>query len=131
MNSLGADSDKSKVLKKKPYRRKPEESTGLAYERIIGLFKLAEEAFPKNKKLADRYVEIARKISSKYKVRIPSNLKKRFCKHCHSFLVPGKNLRIRSQKSHLVYCCLECRRLMRFPYKNREKIESKLEIQKL
>ena len=49
----------------------------IAKERINTLFKEAEDIFNKNQKLANRYVNLARKISMTSKVRIPSNLKRR------------------------------------------------------
>ena len=76
--------------------------------------------FHSDEKLADRYVQLARKISMKFKVRIPSNLKKQFCKHCVSYLVPHVNCRIRLHKKRVIYYCLKCKKFMRFPYKNRK-----------
>jgi len=87
----------------------------IAKERVNELFLQAEKA--KTKTLANRYVALARKIGMKYKVRIPAAFQKRFCKHCYHYLTPGKNLRVRTQKGHLVYYCLECKGMMRFPYK--------------
>jgi ribonuclease P protein subunit RPR2 len=103
--------------KKRKYSAKPLNQVKIAKERINELFKQAEEAFDKDEKLADRYVELARKISMKYKVRIPSALKKRFCKHCYCYLVPGKNCRVRTHEGKVVYYCLKCKKYMRFPYK--------------
>lgn len=88
----------------------------IAEERIITLFDEAKKEFSNDRKLSNRYIELARKIAMKYRLKIPSGLQKQFCKHCYSFLLPGKNLRIRTQKGHLVYYCLECKKFMRFPY---------------
>jgi ribonuclease P protein subunit RPR2 len=95
--------------------RKPnkKEVKNIAKQRIKELFEEAE----KNKNMANRYVELARKIAMKNRVRIPSELKRRFCKHCYKYLVPGKNLRVRIQNNHIVYSCLECKKFMRFPHK--------------
>lgn len=105
---------------KRKYSRKPEEQVKIAKDRIIELFRQAEEAFDKNPKLSDRYVEIARDISMRIKVRIPSELKRRFCKHCYSYLVPGKNCRVRTKEGKVVYYCQNCRKYMRFPYRNKK-----------
>ena len=53
----------------------------------------------------------------KYKINLPLKFKRRICKNCHSFLVPGKNLRVRTRKGHVVYYCLECKEFMRIGYK--------------
>ena len=102
---------------KRKYKSKPKQQIDIAKSRMEGLFKQADKVFGKSPKLADRYVELARKISMKYKIRIPSMLKKRFCKHCHCFLKQGVNCRARLNKGKLVYYCLNCRHYMRFPYK--------------
>jgi len=100
-------------------RRYKEKSAGqkaIALERIKTLFKEAREVFKRDKELANRYVELARKIAMKYKVRIPSELQKQFCKHCYKFLMPDVNCRIRLHNKKVVYYCLECKKFMRFPY---------------
>ncbi len=85
-----------------------------ALERIRHLFKEAEQAFKEDPKRADRYVDMARKISMKANLKIPSYLQKRFCKHCYRFLTPGVNCRIRTKEKKLVYYCRNCKKYMRF-----------------
>ncbi len=106
-----------KNRKKRAYSRKPASQVNIAKERIQELFRQADEVFDEDPKLADRYVELARKISMKIKVRIPSNLKRKFCKHCYCFLKPGKNCRVRTHEGKVVYYCQKCKKFMRFPYK--------------
>ena len=101
---------------KRRHKRKPKQQRDIAKDRIIELFSQAELRFKKNPELSDRYIEIARKISMKYKVKIPRELKKRFCKHCYKYLVPGTNSRVRLTKSKLVYYCNSCKKYMRYPY---------------
>ena len=101
---------------KQKHQKKPIEQRKIALERIRTLFKEAKTAFNQDPKLSNRYVELARKIAMKYKVRIPKQLKRQFCKHCYSYLVPGKNLRVRARKGKIVYSCLECKKFMRFPH---------------
>ena len=99
---------------KRRYSKKPKYQTETALKRIRELFRQADKVFDQDPGLSNRYVELARKISMKYKVRIPSELKKRFCKHCHRFLVPGENCNVRLSKGRIVYTC-ECGKHMRFP----------------
>lgn len=101
---------------KRQHKKKPKLHREIAIERILELFKQAELRFKQNPELSDRYIEIARKISMKYKVKIPKELKKRYCKHCHKYLVPGANSRIRLTKQKVVYYCSNCKKYMRFPY---------------
>jgi len=93
-------------------RNKSEEKS-IALERIKTLFEEAR----KSEKYADRYVELARKIAMKLKVRIPSELRRRFCRHCNSYLRPGKNSRIRISRGKIVSYCFKCKKYSRFVYK--------------
>lgn len=104
---------------KKKYSKKSKKQQDIAKKRINILFNEAKKAFKKDPELSDRYVELARKIAMKYKVRVPSQLKRRFCKHCYSYLVPSKNCRVRLQKSRITYYCLNCKKYMRFPIKTK------------
>jgi ribonuclease P protein subunit RPR2 len=108
------------MKKKRAYRAKPYKQVKIAKERINELFRQAEEMFDEDPKLSDRYVQIARKISMKLKVRIPPELKRRFCKHCYCYLVPGKNCRVRTHEGKVVYYCRQCKKFMRFPYKSKK-----------
>lgn len=101
---------------KKIHAKRQKEMKKIAKERIKYLFEQARKAFNKNPALSNRYVTLARKLSMKYKVRIPRELKRKFCKHCYKYLVPGKNCRVRTHKGKVVYYCLNCKKYMRFPY---------------
>jgi ribonuclease P protein subunit RPR2 len=102
---------------KRKYRSKPESQLRIARERIRELFRQAGLMFNEDPKLSDRYVRLARKIAMRFKVRIPPELKRRLCKHCFCFLVPGKNCRVRTHEGKVVYYCSSCKKFMRFPYK--------------
>lgn len=99
---------------KRKHSKKPAEQRAIAEERIRELFRQADSSFSKNRKFSDRHVEIARKISMKYKVKIPRDLKRKFCKHCHCYLKPGTNCRVRLAKGRVIYYCLSCKKFMRF-----------------
>jgi ribonuclease P protein subunit RPR2 len=79
------------------------------------LFFEAKQAASKKPKLADRYVDLARKIAMKFKMRMPSEYKRMFCPNCYKFLIPGKNLRVRVHEHRIIYCCLECKKFWRKP----------------
>jgi ribonuclease P protein subunit RPR2 len=81
----------------------------IALERIYRLFELAEREFERgNRERADRYVELARKISSRNKAVIPAGLKKRFCKKCFAFLKKGKNSAWKRTEKWVEISCMEC-----------------------
>ncbi len=82
----------------------------IARERIKTLFKQADQT--KNKTLANRYVTLARKLAMKVKIRIPLELKRKFCKHCYKYLHSG-NSRVRTRAGKVVISCFECKKFMR------------------
>ena len=98
------------------------ENKKIALERISILFKTAIKNFDKESELAQRYVNLARQIGMRYKVRIPREFRRVVCRHCKGFLLPGKNctVRIRQEREpHIVFTCLRCKGLMRFPLKQK------------
>lgn len=97
--------------------KKNAENKVIALDRINVLFNEAKSVFSSNRTLADRYVSLARKISMKYKVKIPSCFKRSFCKHCYSYLVPSVNSRVRVREKMIVIYCDNCKRFSRFRYK--------------
>jgi ribonuclease P protein subunit RPR2 len=93
----------------------------IAERRIKQLFLLAEQQALNNKlNLANRYTELARKISMRYLVSIPKDYKRRFCKHCYSYLLPYVTCRIRIHRGKLIIYCYNCKRYFRIPLKNRD-----------
>jgi ribonuclease P protein subunit RPR2 len=96
-----------------------EKNKAVAKDKILLLFEEAAEIFPKDRQLANKRVSTARNIAMKNKVRLPASIKRRFCKNCYSYLVPGINLRIRNNDGKVVYYCLECKKFMRFPYREK------------
>jgi len=79
------------------------------------LFREADAVFESDKKLADHYVELARKQAMEVNLRLPSELKRRFCRHCYAYLKPGRNLSVRTKHNKLVYFCHECGHSWRMP----------------
>jgi len=57
--------------------KKPEQHIKIARERILILLDLAEKEFKKHPERSRRYVELARKISLRYNVRLSKQLKRK------------------------------------------------------
>ena len=102
---------------KKKFKGTKKQQKGLALAEVTNFLNRAKEVFDKNPELANKYAKKARRVALKYKLRLPLEFKRRICKNCHSFLVPGKNLRVRTHKGHMVYYCLNCKNFMRIGYK--------------
>ena len=89
----------------------------IAKERVKNLFFQADEIFDKSPDLSNRYVDLARKIAMKVNFRVPKIFKRKFCKHCYSYLKPGTNCRVRTKNKKMVYYCFNCKKYMRFSLK--------------
>ncbi|MDD2836365.1 MAG: ribonuclease P [Methanothrix sp.] len=98
-------------------RRKDSHKTrDLALQRMERLFMLAAAVHAAHPERSYRYVQIAKKICSRTRVRMPRPLKRLFCKHCGSFLSPAVT-RVRLCDGVLTTTCLLCGRQMRRPYR--------------
>jgi ribonuclease P protein subunit RPR2 len=89
----------------------------MAAQRIERLFRLAGEACRERPDLADRYVDIARRISMRHRVSIPRELKRNVCKNCCGYLAPGINARVRIDGRNILITCQRCGGIKRYPYK--------------
>lgn len=90
-----------------------EKQNKIAIERINILFEKADQVFDKNKLRANRYVELARKIAMKVNLKLTKTQKRKFCKHCYSYLKPGVNSITRITNHKLVTYCKECKKYTR------------------
>ncbi len=102
--------------RKQGYQKKPKEHSDLALERIATLFEEADKALKKEPALSRKYVLLARKISMKYKVKLPAELKRSFCRHCNTLFRPPSTCRVRLNKERAIYLCLSCGHITRFSY---------------
>ena len=101
-------------------RGKPEWVKEEASKKVKKLLNLTEKTPTKRKE----YVSLAKKTAKKYRVKIPKHYKKRICKKCGAFLIPGANLKVRTiSKPHhsVVYTCGECGHRSKMPYRKEKK----------
>jgi len=104
------------------------ETRKIALQRVHTLFGLAKESIRKEPELAQRYVDIARRIAMRAKVRLPKEYRRMICRHCKSFIYPSVNCRVRLQQRrepHLVMTCLVCGKHMRIPLTNKSSQKEK------
>jgi ribonuclease P protein subunit RPR2 len=87
----------------------------IARERIDLLFRRAEEVVRVDPALSDRYVDLARRIAMKQRIRLDRELRRRFCHHCYRFLAPGVNMRVRIHRGKVVITCSHCKGRARYP----------------
>jgi len=97
-------------------KKRKEKQANIARERIERLFDLAEKSFPRDSEFSHRCVLMAMRIAKRTRTRFPASLKRKFCKYCGSFLVPGKNCTVRTKQGKIVYHCLNCGKSRRMPF---------------
>ncbi|HYM38727.1 MAG TPA: ribonuclease P protein component 4 [Thermoplasmata archaeon] len=101
-----------------PKRRHRGMERRIALERIEILFRHAEhEALQARPVRARRYVDLARRIGMRYNVRVPAAFKRRFCKECLAYLLPGVNARVRVGRGRIVVTCTACGAIQRMPFR--------------
>lgn len=88
-------------------------------ERVEILFDLAMKEFRKNPVRSNRYVDLARKIGTRYQVRFSKELKEKFCKKCSTLMVPGETTKTSRKKGTDFYVveCFRCGHSYRKPAK--------------
>ena len=91
---------------------------GIARSTIEDLFRLADEMYRRGEiELSRRYLKLARKTSLRIRVKIPEELKMRYCKHCFTPQIPGESCRVRIRENGIIYTCLNCGEVRRYPLK--------------
>ncbi|AJZ75870.1 ribonuclease P protein component 4 [Candidatus Nitrosotenuis cloacae] len=81
----------------------------IALERIQIILKEAQSNILSDPELAQKQASLAKRISTKYRVRLPYDIRMQFCKKCKSFIPPGVNARIRVGRSTLKSIRITCR----------------------
>ena len=82
----------------------------IATKRIEFLFNNALSNAKNNPGLAERQAEIVKKISMKFKIQIPFEVRLSFCKKCKKFIAPGikSKIRLGSKPKSIRITCLYC-----------------------
>lgn len=81
----------------------------LAYERIEILIKnsLSDE----DASISELQAQLAKKISQKFRLKLPYNIRQLYCKKCKKTIIPGRTSRIRvgrSKTKSIKITCLKC-----------------------
>jgi ribonuclease P protein subunit RPR2 len=81
----------------------------IAMERMEILIQSAISNARTNPQLSQRQALLARRISTRHKIRMPYSLRIVFCKKCKSFIAPGINSRIRLGKASIKSIRISCK----------------------
>ncbi|MDD1677519.1 MAG: ribonuclease P [Methanomicrobiales archaeon] len=87
----------------------------IARERIEILLLRARDLYHTEPEQSRRCVAIARKISTRQRVRIPRELRRLFCRKCSGILIPGHSGRVRLHHGKITTTCLACGKQKRIP----------------
>lgn len=83
----------------------------LALERIEILVRNALENVRTDPALAQKQARLAKRISTKFRVRLPYEIRQLYCKRCKKFIVPGEAARVRVGRTSVKavrITCLNC-----------------------
>jgi len=80
----------------------------IALERMQILIDNAISNARTNPELSQRHAQLARRISTKYNIRMPYVLRIVFCKKCKSFIAPGINSKIRLGRASVKSIRITC-----------------------
>lgn len=80
----------------------------IGVERMEILMKNAISNSRKFPKLSQRQAYLAKKISTRFRIAMPYEMKMNFCKKCKNFIVPGYTSRIRIGRSSLKSIRITC-----------------------
>lgn len=72
-----------------------------------------------DKSLAQRYLDISRRISRKFRLPLSKSLKRQHCKHCKELFVFGENSRVRLRGGMRIVYCNNCKKFTRTPYSSK------------
>ena len=86
----------------------PESANQIVNERIAILLSLAEKSAKAHPERSRRYVRLARRLATRYRIKL-GKAKRKFCRKCSRFWVPGFNVKVRlvPRKRRVLYEC-EC-----------------------
>ena len=96
---------------------KPRKQTDIAMERIVRLFKEAEKEFKTHPERSDSHARAAKRIALRYNVRLPRELKQKYCKKCEKYLKKGVNAKVRLSDDCITIICSSCGARQRYRFK--------------
>ena len=80
----------------------------IALERMQILINNAISNARTNPELSQIHAQLARRISTRYNIRMPYDLRIVFCKKCKSFIAPGINSKIRLGRASVKSIRISC-----------------------
>jgi len=116
-NSKVSENKGNKYLRRGRSGRRTKEMVEIAKDRMRILLAQAENEIIQNRNhiRARRYVILARRLGTRYNVRIKKYYRSKICRSCNSLLITSSVCRIRFQGGKITYYCKTCGNIMRIP----------------
>jgi len=116
-NSKEGKNKRNKYLHRGRSGRRTKEMVEIAKERMRILLAQAENEIIQNRNYnrARRYVILARKLGTRYNIRIEKYYRSKICRSCNSLLITSSACRIRCQGGKITFYCKTCGNIMRMP----------------
>jgi ribonuclease P protein subunit RPR2 len=86
-----------------------------AIKEIENFFNNAEHIAMNDEETARRYVRKARRIAMHFNLKLPREIRKKFCRGCYSFFT-SSNCKRRIKHGYLILECLNCKRINRYKF---------------
>ncbi|MDE1810679.1 MAG: ribonuclease P [Candidatus Micrarchaeota archaeon] len=82
----------------------------IANERIVILFKLAEQNLEARPELSNEYAKLIRELAMHYRIKLAKRLSSHICRGCGAFLEPGisASVRVIAKQRLRIYTCNSC-----------------------
>jgi ribonuclease P protein subunit RPR2 len=84
---------------------------------LLELLALAKEKTPSDLRVARSAVKDVIRLSETLRLRIPLEEKRKLCRQCYTYLVPGVTSRTRVAKGRVIITCLNCNGVKRLQYR--------------
>ena len=98
------------------HQARKQQQKQIAVQRIGTLERLAEgKALAGDVVLAQRYIHLARRIATRMVVPVPSSVRRRVCRQCGAYLLPGVSSRTRIHRGRIIVYCTQCHAYSRYP----------------
>ena len=88
---------------------------------MMHLLELARETVGKDERLMKSAVRDAFRLSTRLRLRVPRDEKRKLCKHCYNYLQPGLTSSTRVRNGRIIITCLGCKNVKRLQYRRGKK----------
>ncbi|HOP09255.1 MAG TPA: lipoate protein ligase C-terminal domain-containing protein [Candidatus Methanofastidiosa archaeon] len=105
------------------WKRVKHQRKRIASRHVERMLELSLDNLDERPERSRRYVQIARDMIRKHKVKLAPEQKGLFCKKCNTPLVPGRTSRVRTRSGMVSTTCLHCGNVRRHPFRKEKELD--------